>query len=629
MSKHNGGLRPWIVVAVIAVFSTLVLAACSDAPAAEPQIVVQTVVVEKVVEVPVEKVVEVQVVQTVVVERLVTGVDAPPVPQGNIQLLGEKIPPVYGGTLRLALSNDGGINWSSCEFRQTRMLTHSVENFLLGDKRLGPSGTNETTFLPVLSLGTDKIAIGAMADSWDQPDSTTYRFHLRPGLRWQPKNPTNGRLVTVEELADELNRIKDCRWPRHDFLDEVTADDTDGDGIADSVTYHTNKPISFWGYEFAWGPYFLAAPPESIEAGTDNWETQSGTGPWMASAYTAGTTTEFEKNPDWYLTWTEEGREYNLPFMDKLIYIVIPQEANRLAALRTGKIDEIRGVRTIDRPQIEDSNPDLGSVLALESSYNYFMPMDKPPFDDIRVRTAMNYAIDRQVYSDALFGGDSVLLAHPLNPEWPAHYDSLDKQPQSVQDYFVYNPAKAEELLDGAGLTRGSDGVRLTIDMMIGNESQLELELAEISISFWEDIGVIVTLDLVDPPVRQSRLFEKQFEFFAGSVAGRPNALNDFRLGHQWNRANLTDSTFIEMWEDVLTATDSQEQADLIKAASSKWLELAPAVQVPAGFGGDYWQPWVHNHGGERALAFVDYSTHWAYVWLDRDLRAERTGFKD
>ncbi len=188
---------------------------------------------------------------------------------------------------------------------------------------------------------------------------------------------------------------------------------------------------------------------------------------------------------------------------------------------------------------------------------------------------------------------------------------------------------KLAEQLDEAGLTRGSDGVRLKIDMMIDNESQLELELAEISISFWEDIGVIVTLDLVDPPVRQSRLFEKQFEFFAGNVAGRPNALNDFRLGHQWNRANLTDSTFIEMWEDVLTATDSQEQADLIKAASSKWLELAPAVQVPAGFGGDYWQPWVHNHGGERALAFVDYSTHWAYVWLDRDLRAERTGFKD
>ena len=261
MFKHNGSLRSRIVVAVIAAISTLVLAACSSSPAAEPQVIIQTAEPQIVVQtVVVEKVVEKVVVQTVVVERIVTGVDAPPVPKGEITLLGGKIPPVYGGTLRLALSNDDGIKWDSCEFRNTRMLTHSVENFLLGDKRLGPAGTGETTFLPVLSLGTEKIAIGAMADRWDQPDSTTYRFHLRPGIRWQPKFPTNGRLVEVEELVAEFNRIKDCRWPRHDFLDEVTADDTDGDGIADSITYHTNKPIFFWGYEFAWGPYFIAAP---------------------------------------------------------------------------------------------------------------------------------------------------------------------------------------------------------------------------------------------------------------------------------------------------------------------------------------------------------------------------------
>ena len=633
MIKHKGRLRPWVMVGAIATMALLVLAACSSSPAADPQIVIQTVVVEKEViqTVVVEKIVEkdVVVIQTVVVERIVTGVDAPPVPKGDIKLLGDKIPPVYGGTMRLSLASDPGAKWDSCEFKQTQMLTHSVENFLLGDKRLGPVGTGETTFLPVLSLGTEKIAIGAMADRWDQPDSTTYRFHLRPGIRWQPKFPTDGRLVTVEELVAEFERIKDCRWPRHDFLDSVTAEDTDGDGINDSIVYNTNKPISFWGYEFAWGPYFIAAPPETIELGTDNWKNQSGTGPWMTTGYVPGSTVEVEKNPDWYLTWTEKGTEYNLPFMDNLIYIVIPQEANRLAALRTGKIDELRGVRTIDRPAIEKSNPDLGSVLALEQSFNYFMPMNKPPFDDINVRLAMNYAVDRQVYSEALFGGDTVLLAHPLNPEWPAHYEPLEDQPQSVQDYFVYDPAKAEALLDEAGLTRGSDGVRFEIELMIGNSSQLEIELAEISISFWDDIGVVVSLDLVDPPVRQSRLFEKQFDFFAGAVAGRPNALNDFRLGHQWNRANLSDPEYILMWEDVLTATDSAEQARLIKAATSKWLELSPAVQVPAGFGGDYWQPWVQNHGGERALAFVDYSTHWAYVWLDRDLRADRTGFKD
>jgi len=592
----------------------------------EVQVAGETIVVEK------EVVKIVEVIKEVIVEKevLVEGVITTPV---LIKDVGTKViatgKPIFGGTMRLALSSDPGAKWDSCEFKATRMATHYLENFLLGDFRLGPSGTGETTFQPVLSLGTDAIAIGAMADYWDQPDAVTYRFHLRDGLKWQNKFPTFGRAVTVEEQVDELNRIKDCRWPRHDFLDMVTGEDTDDDGVLDSVVYNTNMPISFWGYEFAWGPYFISSPPETIELGTDNWENHAGTGPWMTAGYTPASTISFEKNPDWYQTFTQEGVEYNIPFIDNLLYIVIPQEATRLAALRTGKIDDLWSVRTIDRPVIEKTNPELGHRLALESSFNYFMPMNKPPFDDIRVRTAMNNAIDRDVYTAALFGGDSVLLAHPLNPEWPLHYEDIDEQPQSVQDYFVYDPARAEALLDDAGLPRGSDGIRFEVEMMIGNSSQLELELAEISISFWDDIGVKITLDLVDPPVRQSRLFEKQFDMFAGAVAGRPNELNDFRLGHQWNRANLSDPEFIQSWEDVLVATDSTEQARLIKRATNIWLALAPAVQVPAGFGGDYWQPWVLNHNGERALAFVDYSTHWAYAWIDRDARADRTGYKD
>jgi ABC-type transport system substrate-binding protein len=255
--------------------------------------------------------------------------------------------------------------------------------------------------------------------------------------------------------------------------------------------------------------------------------------------------------------------------------------------------------------------------------------MNKPPFDDILVRRAMNYAIDRDVYTRALFEGDSVLLAFPLQPEWPLHYEGIEAQPESVQDYFRYNPEKAEALLDEAGLPRDSDGIRFEVDLLISNTNQMQLEAAEISLSFWEDIGVKVIMEPVDGPVLQSRLFEKQFDFFANNVTGRPNALNDFRAGHQWNRSNLNDPEYLAKWEDVLVATDSGEQARLIKEASSAFLELAPSVQTPAGFGGDYWQPWLQNHNGERVLAFIDYASRWAYVWINQDERFDATGYRD
>jgi ABC-type transport system substrate-binding protein len=543
--------------------------------------------------------------------------------------------PSYGGTLRIPRASDPGSKWDMCEFKNQEMLTYSVENFLFGDYDKGPSGTGETTYLPVLGFGTDKLATGSLADSWEVPDPLTYSFHLRPGVKWQNKFPTFGREVTVEELVTEMNRIKDCRWPRHDFLletdDAITGDDSDGDGVLDTVTYHTNKPVSFWGYEFAWGPYLIAAPPETIELGTDVPWNQSGTGPWMTTedGYVAGSKIEFEKNPDWYQTYTVDGQEYAMPFLDGVVEIIIPQEAARLAALRTGKIDKLRSVRTTDQASIEESNPDLGKVKPLQDAHIFWMPMNKPPFDDLIVRRAMNMAIDRPVFADNLFEGDAVTFAFPSSPEWPLHYVPLDQQPDSVQEYFEYDPMKAGELLDEAGYPLDSDGTRFEIELMIRNTIELELESAQIAVDMWDDIGVKVSLDLVDSPVIQSRLFEKDYDFMFNALVARPNALNDFRAGHQWNRANLNDPEWHAMWEDVLAATQSDEQIARIKAANSGFLELAPIIQIPAGFGGDYWQPWLQNHNGEHILAFVDFSSKWAYVWLDQDMREDRTGIRE
>ena len=607
--------------------------------------VVKTVEVERPVEVvkevvktvEIEKPVEVikEVVKTVEVEVPVQSAPVPMVALREEEASGVDIrtEPAYGGTLRLATASDPGSKWDMCEFKNQSYLTYSVENFLFGDYDKGPSGSGDTTYLPVLGFGTDKLATGAMADYWEIPDPLTYSFHLREGLKWQDKHPTYGRAVNVDEMVTELNRIVECRWPRHDFVDSVTGDDTDGDGVNDTITYHTTQPQSFWGYEFAWGPYLIVAPPETLaaEGGTSDPWNQSGTGPWMTveDGYVAASKIEFEKNPDWWHTYVApNGREYNLPFMDKVVEIIVPQEANRLAALRTGKIDKLRSVRTADQPAIERSNPDLGKVKPIEGAHIFWMPMNKPPFDNLDVRRAMNMAIDRSHFCDTLFEGDCVPLAFPLTPEWPLHYDTLDTMPASVQEYFEYNPEMAGELLDGAGYPLEGD-TRFEIDMMIRNTSELELEAAQIAVGFWDEIGVKVNLDLVDGPVLQSRLFEKQYDFMSNQLVGRPNGLNDFRAGHQWNRSNLNDTEWHALWENVLTSTQADVQIENIKIATRAFLELAPHVQVPAGFGGDYWQPWVQNHNGERVLAFVDYASKWAYVWLDRDMRTDRTGFSE
>ena len=654
------GYRWSVLLAGVAML--LALAACSQA---EPEVVevIKEVVVEKEVikevEVPGETVVvEKEVIKEVEVPGETVVVEKEVVKEVEVEVLVEKevvkvveVPgetvfvekespkektlskPVYGGTLRVALDADPGGKWDMCEFKAQHMLQYVAENFLIGDYSKGPAGTGETTFQPFAGIGSALIAHGAVADTWHFPDPLTYSFHVRPGIKWQDKHPTFGRPVTAEELAAELNRIKTCRWPRQDFLpkgdEAVTADDTDGDGKADTVTYHTVKPISFWGYEMAWGPYFMLVPPESVEAGTDNWENQSGTGAWFAAGYVPASTVTFERNPNWYQTWTVEGREYGIPYLDKVVNIIIPQEATRIASLRTAKLDHLQGVRTVDRPDLEERLPELKKSLAIGKSFSYYLPMNKPPFDDIKVRRAMQMAIDREVFSNAFHGGQSILYGWPLSPSFPAFYTPLQDQPESVRENYTYNPEMAEQLLDEAGMPRGADGTRFSVELMINNENQVELEAAELAVGFWDDIGVKVTLDINDRTQWVARLFENDYEMFAENSDARPTIMNDFRAGHQWNKPNMNDEKWWALWEDVLTTIDPVDQAENVKKAATYYLELAAGVHTPAGYDGDYWHPWLLNHHGERALAFADPGSRWAYVWIDRELRQQETGFKD
>ena len=158
--------------------------------------------------------------------------------------------------------------------------------------------------------------------------------------------------------------------------------------------------------------------------------------------------------------------------------------------MRTAKIDHLQGVRTVDRPDLEERLPELKKSLAIGKSFSYYLPMNKPPFDDIKVRRAMQMSIDREVFSNAFHGGQSILYGWPLSPSFPAFYTPLQDQPESVRENYTYNPEMAGQLLDEAGMPRGADGTRFSVELMINNENQVELEAAELAVGFWDDIGV-------------------------------------------------------------------------------------------------------------------------------------------
>ena len=100
-----------------------------------------------------------------------------------------------------------------------------------------------------------------------------------------------------------------------------------------------------WDYRFGWGYYSGIVPKEVADAGAGNWKNVNGTGPFMLTDFVQGNSNTYTKNP---IYWDKEkigGAEYKLPFVDKVVYRTIKDEATFLTALRTGKLDMLEAIR--------------------------------------------------------------------------------------------------------------------------------------------------------------------------------------------------------------------------------------------------------------------------------------------
>ena len=147
-----------------------------------------------------------------------------------------------------------------------------------------------------------------------------------------------------------------------------------------------------WDYRFGWGYYSGVMPKEVADAGAGNWKNANGTGPFMLSDHVQGNSNTYAKNPQY---WDKEkigGVEYKIPFVDKLVYRTVKDEATYITALRTAKIDMLENIRWQNVEQLKKSAPTLQWSKWLSMSGQFLsMRVDTKPFDDIRVRRASTW----------------------------------------------------------------------------------------------------------------------------------------------------------------------------------------------------------------------------------------------
>jgi len=583
----------WLVVSCLMV-AALVLASCAPA-----------VVEEEVVPVAEE--------EEVVEEEVVPAVTGPQ----------------YGGTLTVlqwhcALEpqtfDPADRNWIVDVYTSPYMENLATADF----EKYGPRGTNEFAFVDLEYVPTEFLRPN-LAESWEMPDDTTVIYHIRQGVYWPDKpGVMTSRELTAEDVAFCINRQLDS--PKYSpidrpYYDYATAPDK-YTLVFKLTTYYAN-----WALPFAWGYYTKIYPPEVVEAGASDWRNAVGTGPFMLTDYVSGASLTYERNPLYWGTTTIDGKEYELPFVDKLSWPIIVDESTQLAALRTGKCDIEEAVSWRYTETLEETNPELLKYRVLGTTWGGIATrMDTPPFDDIRVRRAMSMAIDKEAMIETLMGGEGVMLGGPYSSGWLTDlYTPLEELPESARELFEYNPEKAKQLMIEAGYPDGFK-TEMVIYAEYGDEASM---LA----SYWKDnLGIEVELKPHDYATFVYIQYTKQHEqmYYMLKGCGDPYAVlwACGRPGGPWNPAIWDDDYFVETYQESRRTSDVAEAKRILKGLNVYMIDQCPYIVLPVSYGYGYAWPWVHNWYGELNANVRSPGQIHARVWLDRDLRYEMVGIK-
>lgn len=537
--------------------------------------------------------------------------------------------PQYGGTITVLAFQYGvepqvwdpaEANWSTDYFASPYM-----ENLVTGDfEKYGPRGTNEFPFVDFECVPIDYMT-GALAESWELPSLTKIIYHIRQGVYF-PEKPgvMSSRELTADDIVFCINRRLDSPKfsPVHrPYYDYATAEDKYTVAV-NMVSYYGN-----WDLLSGWQYFTKIYPPELVDAGIHDWKNATGTGPFMLVDYVSGASLTYEKNPNYWGKTTIDGKEYKVPFVDRMTWPIIVDESTRLAALRTGKCDINQAVSWRYKETLEETNPELLRYRHVVTTFGGLCGrMDEEPFDDINVRRALSMAIDREAIIQSQLGGEGEILGGPFSLTWPEDlYTPLEELPESAQELFEYNPTEAKRLMTEAGYP---NGFSTKIQLPTGSADYIALVA-----DYWhKHLGVELELE----PLDYATYIYKQYSKTHGPMFYMLKGCGDpFQVlwacgtpGYAWNPAEWDDEYFIETYQQARSTPDVAEAKRLLKELNVYMIDQVPCIIMPLGYEYAYAWPWVHNWYGELNVTVRSPGQILARVWLDRDLRYEMIGIR-
>jgi peptide/nickel transport system substrate-binding protein len=292
-----------------------------------------------------------------------------------------------------------------------------------------------------------------------------------------------------------------------------------------------------------------------------------GAGPFILESYTTQQSLTLVKNPAYW--------QKGLPHLDRVVFVFAADSDAVLLGLRGGSIDAASVTGSIAHqldPAQFDTFPGFSASVQLLALNNAVKP-----FDDIRVRQALNYGVDIRQIIDTAFYGEGEPSGSPLIPGLTKYYESALKDP------YPFDPAKARALLAGAGYGEGAGNI--TLEITVPSNYTMHIDTAQVIVNQLSAVGISATIKLVDWATWLSDVYRDRgyqgtiISLDAVNVSPRSFLARYVSTGGS-NFINFKSGEYDRVYQAALAETGEVERIGLYKEAQRIISENAASVYI-------------------------------------------------
>ncbi len=443
-----------------------------------------------------------------------------------------------------------------------RQLTVSIWSDLPGFDPHGlttavPAQVYPNIFDRLVFRDADGDLVPALATSWTNVDENTWRFELRNDVLWH-----DGELFTAADVQFSLERLaSDDSLPRHAQYSTISGVEVVNDF---EVLIHTFQPdpilinrLAAGGGEILPQHYFESVPYETFVS------QPIGTGPFAFVRHEPDAALHLE-------AFTDHWRGV-APY-STLVFRIIPENTTAVSELLAGGVDIVTRIEAPDMPRLENRDDILMLAVPAPRHVVWYLNTDESvETGDIRVRRAIDYAIDNQLIIDAVLGGYGTPTRARVAP-------GLTGAPMQYYDTYNYDPELSVQLLEEAGYGPGE----LRIDIHAFGPS----EHVEVIGAMLEAVGINAQVIMIEQTSYATRMWDGG-EFHHMAYASVGNALFDYTSalqvlscpdGSHSSRGGWCDEDYSAIVAELQTEMDPERRSELYSAATDILLEELPQI---------------------------------------------------